>query len=259
MRTTISRSKGDGGPLLGLLVWPATDNAKDYLTPAGTRRRLTTLARGGSRQPVLQRQQEHHQLPRTTASSPTSASSSPPFSWGNLKTNIGVDNYTNQNLILRHPESALGHVQRHSRRRQRHHPQSQRADAAQLQQPRAHEQHLDQRPSRVTRYPMQKSTTDALKGQDFLDPNFVSINNTNLQGRTARPSRSAGWSAPSAGRRSPTRAPVPDGDGPERLDLDDPAGSELVLLSLDFVELHLLRRVPGDRPPHDRKAPCGVC
>ena len=26
-----------------------------------------------------------------------------------------------------------------------------------------------------------KSTTDALKGQDFLDPNFVSVNNTNLR------------------------------------------------------------------------------
>ena len=31
-----------------------------------------------------------------------------PFSWGNLKTNIGTDAYTNQNLILRHPESAAG-------------------------------------------------------------------------------------------------------------------------------------------------------
>src|SRR5581483_7550284 len=33
--------KGDAGPLIGLLLWPATDNAKDYLTPAGNRRRLT--------------------------------------------------------------------------------------------------------------------------------------------------------------------------------------------------------------------------
>src|SRR5262249_10267562 len=28
--------KGDIGPLIGLMVWPQNDNAKDYLTPAGT-------------------------------------------------------------------------------------------------------------------------------------------------------------------------------------------------------------------------------
>src|SRR2546430_5829464 len=36
--------KGDIGPLMGLMLWPQTDDAKDYLTPAGTRRRLTALA-----------------------------------------------------------------------------------------------------------------------------------------------------------------------------------------------------------------------
>ena len=36
--------KGDAGPLIGLLLWPATDNAKDFLTAAGTRRRLTAAA-----------------------------------------------------------------------------------------------------------------------------------------------------------------------------------------------------------------------
>ncbi len=32
--------KGAGGPLLGLLIWPATDNAKDYLTASGQRRQF---------------------------------------------------------------------------------------------------------------------------------------------------------------------------------------------------------------------------
>src|SRR5690349_15854827 len=36
--------KGAGGPLIGLLVWPSFDKASDYLTAAGTRRRLTTLS-----------------------------------------------------------------------------------------------------------------------------------------------------------------------------------------------------------------------
>src|SRR5450756_3055020 len=34
--------KGDFGPLIGLLLWPQNDDAKNYLTPAGTRRVLTT-------------------------------------------------------------------------------------------------------------------------------------------------------------------------------------------------------------------------
>jgi hypothetical protein len=35
--------KGANGPLLGLLLWPQTDQASDYLTPAGNRRRVTAL------------------------------------------------------------------------------------------------------------------------------------------------------------------------------------------------------------------------
>src|SRR5439155_509862 len=31
-----------------------------------------------------------------------------PFSWGSLKTNLGTDAYTNQNLVLRNPESSTG-------------------------------------------------------------------------------------------------------------------------------------------------------
>lgn len=32
--------KGAGGPLIGLLIWPSTDNAKDYLTSSGSRRQF---------------------------------------------------------------------------------------------------------------------------------------------------------------------------------------------------------------------------
>ena len=56
-------SRVSSGPLLGLLTWPATDNAKDYLTPAGARRRLTATRRvGRDRQSVFQRQQEQDQF-----------------------------------------------------------------------------------------------------------------------------------------------------------------------------------------------------
>ena len=39
--------KGEQGPLIGLLTWPQTDDARDYLTPAGNRRRKTILAAAG--------------------------------------------------------------------------------------------------------------------------------------------------------------------------------------------------------------------
>src|SRR5690606_5554667 len=38
--------KGAGGPVLGLLVWPQTDDASVWLTPAGTRRRVNPAASG---------------------------------------------------------------------------------------------------------------------------------------------------------------------------------------------------------------------
>jgi hypothetical protein len=41
---TTPAAQGANGPLIGLLLWPQTDDAKDYLTPAGNRRRITTQA-----------------------------------------------------------------------------------------------------------------------------------------------------------------------------------------------------------------------
>src|SRR5438046_6028603 len=38
--------KGDIGPLMGLMLWPQTDDARTYLTPAGTRRLVTAIGAG---------------------------------------------------------------------------------------------------------------------------------------------------------------------------------------------------------------------
>ncbi len=100
-----------------------------------------------------------------------------------------------------------------------------------------------------------KSTTDALLGRDFLDPNFVSINNTNLRQNKTTIAQRRLVSAFGSATFDYYAVPVLDGDGEERLDLDDSGGPELVFLSLDIVELHLLRRIPERRPRHDRKAP----
>ena len=100
--------KGDNGPLIGLLTWPDTNNAANWLTPAGTRvaphdararRRSTTRTSTSTRTSI------NAKTNRIIANAGFTLT---PFSWGYLKTNIGVDAYTNQNLMLRHPESAFG-------------------------------------------------------------------------------------------------------------------------------------------------------
>jgi TonB-linked SusC/RagA family outer membrane protein len=173
--------KGEGGPLIGLLVWPSTDNASDYLSPAGTRRRVTNLAAAS------EVDNPYFNVNKNKISSTNNRILAnlglivTPFSFGSLKTNIGVDSYTNQNSLLRHPESAFGNTYN-----------------GVLDQANDITRNLNaQTLLNFNRVGLGKSvgvsgllgnaisdarsTTDALKGQDFLDPNFVSINNTNLR------------------------------------------------------------------------------
>src|SRR5688500_15671701 len=100
--------KGAGGPLIGLLVWPQTDNASDYLTPGGIRRRISNLAAASEvDNPFfsINKNQINSKGNHIIANLGVVLT---PFSWGSLRTNIGTDAYTFQNLLLRHPESALG-------------------------------------------------------------------------------------------------------------------------------------------------------
>jgi len=177
--------KGDIGPLIGLLLWPQTDNAKDYLTPSGVRRRLTILA--GSAEvdnPYfnIEKNRINSKNNRILANVGLTLT---PFSWGNLKTNIGTDSYTNQNLIVRNPESAAGASLNGV------------LDLADLIQRNINVQTLLNLNSHALTSRLSvsgllgnaisdsRATTDAAVGRDFLDPNFVSINNTNLRsGRT---------------------------------------------------------------------------
>jgi TonB-linked SusC/RagA family outer membrane protein len=100
--------KGATGPLLGLLSWPANDNAKDYVSPAGQRRRLTTLSASS------EIDNPYFNVNKNKINSKNSRINAganfilTPFSWGALTSTIGTDAYTNQNLILKHPESAYG-------------------------------------------------------------------------------------------------------------------------------------------------------
>jgi TonB-linked SusC/RagA family outer membrane protein len=174
--------KGDGGVFLGLMLWPQTDDATDYLTPAGTRRRIS-LTGSEVDNPYFNAFKNKIGSKNNRLISNLGVRVTP-FSWGSVKTNLGSDTYTTQYQIVRHPESSYGTSTNGI---------------------------LDQTDDIVRNLNMQnvlnvnsreltssisvsgllgnsiqdnKSTSDAIKGQDFLDPNFVSVNNTNL--RTSR-------------------------------------------------------------------------
>ena len=173
--------KGDNGPLLGLLVWPASDQASNYLNPAGTRRQIAGLA------PNAEVDNPYFSVNKNQINSKTNriisnfALTITPFSWGNLRSNIGADYYTNQNLLLRHPESSQGYLSGGI------------LDIADDITRNVNVQTLLNFNSyQLTRslgvrglignaISDARSTVDAQEGTNFFDPNFVSINNTALR------------------------------------------------------------------------------
>ncbi|MEO7363096.1 MAG: SusC/RagA family TonB-linked outer membrane protein, partial [Gemmatimonadaceae bacterium] len=178
--------KGNTGPLIGLLTWPQNDDARDYLTPGGLRRRKTSQAA------TTEQDNPYFNIAKNKINSKTNRLIAnigfvlTPFSWSSLRTNIGSDTYTNENLVLRHPESALGNSYNGV------------LDVADDITRNLNAQTVFS----INEFSLgkkfgfsafagnaisdAKSQTNALKGQDFLDPGFVSINNTNPAQRQNR-------------------------------------------------------------------------
>ncbi len=174
--------KGDDGPLIGLLTWPQTDDAKDYLTLAGTRRRLTLLAASAEIDNPYFNVAKNQITSRNNRLLTNLGLTVAPFSWGYLKTNLGSDSYTNENQILRDPESYLGFAN-----------VGILDVAADVTRNLSAQTLLNFNPHPLTHSGLsisglvghaiidEKSTTDAMDGTQFLDPNFVSINNTSTR------------------------------------------------------------------------------
>ena len=173
--------KGAGGPLIGLLLWPQTDNARDYLTPAGNRRRLTALTAGQEVDNPYFNVNRNNNNSRQNRIMANLGLTIAPFSWGNLRTNIGTDSYTNQNEILRHPESTFGIGNNGILDVANDITRSNNVQTVLNMFSRPITNDISVSALVGNQINDYKSTVDASVGRDFLEPNFVSINNTNLR------------------------------------------------------------------------------
>jgi len=173
--------KGQNGPVLGLLAWPANDNAADWLTPSGQRRLITNQGASGELDDPYYNVYKNKNKAATNRITGNLTLTFTPFSWGSIKPNVGVDAYSTENLINRDPSSYSGagyngildQLDRNVRNLNEqtlfnvnaHHFTKSFALSGFLGQ-----SVLDQR------------TNDAgMTGEGYLDPTFLSINNTSTR------------------------------------------------------------------------------
>jgi TonB-linked SusC/RagA family outer membrane protein len=176
--------KGAGGPLLGLLVWPQTDQASDWQTDLGTRRRLTSLSAAAEIDNPYFNVLKNRSATTNNRIITNLGLRFTPVRWGNLRVNIGSDTYANNIEIVRHPESAWGANNNGV------------IDVANDNTRNLSAQTL----LTINRFPLgngfsvnglignqirdDRSQVDALWGRNFLEPDFVSVNNASV--RTSR-------------------------------------------------------------------------
>ena len=177
--------KGAIGPLVGLMLWPQTDNAADWLTPAGTRRRITNLSSSDEVDNPYFNVEKNKQSSTNNRIFPNLGLTITPFSWGDITSNLGVDNYTTEHQILRHPQSASGFSVNGIIDQADDITRNINAQTLLNLYPRDIGAGFAISGLIGNQISDSKSSNNALKGQDFLDPDFVSVNNTNLrQNRT---------------------------------------------------------------------------
>lgn len=169
---------GANSPLIGLLVWPSTDNASDYLSAAGTRRRITLqTANSEVDNPYFSISRNRNNSKNTRLITNLGLTITP-FSWGSLQTNVGVDNYNNESMLVRNPESSAGFNFAGV------------LDAANdvtraINAQTIFKVNTQKLTEKISVYGLvgnqindYRSNTNSISGQRFLDPNFYSVNNT---------------------------------------------------------------------------------
>ena len=99
--------KSTYGPMIGLLRWPSGDDAVNYLNPDGTRRKLSTSSSEFDN-PYFNVNKNDYWTKTNRLTNVTSLNINP-TEWLLLVGKVGFDFYSNQNYILRHPESNLAY------------------------------------------------------------------------------------------------------------------------------------------------------
>lgn len=179
--------KGDGGALIGLLLWPQEDDARNYLTASGTRRRFTTATDLTSEieNPYFNVNKNKNSTKNNRILSNASFTITP-FKFLNIKTIFGIDAYNNNAILASHPESRRGLLKGGI------------LDLANDNTRNLNSQTLvnltKQNITKDITFDMTignavkalKSVTESAYGENFLDPNFVSINNTTATLRNSK-------------------------------------------------------------------------
>ncbi|MCY7356145.1 MAG: SusC/RagA family TonB-linked outer membrane protein, partial [Rudanella sp.] len=171
----IKVSKGTNSFLLGLVSWPANDDMSAYLNPDGSRRRVTT-ASSEIENPYFD--VFKNKLQDKGNRSITNISLNYAFTdWLNLTGRVGLDVYSTQYLFMYHPESnrsggiiggALDQATDNNRTLTSQYVLSAKKKFGKLNLSGLVGQAL---------YDF-NYTSLATRGEKFLDPNFISINNT---------------------------------------------------------------------------------
>ena len=170
--------KGEQGPLIGLLTWPQTDNARDYLTPAGNRRRKTILAAAGELDNPYFNIAKNRNSSKNNRLIANIGLVLTPFSWSSLRTNIGSDTYTTEYTVLRNPESQIGNSFNGVIDVADDIGRNLNAQTVFSINEQSLGKNFGVSAFVGNAVSDSKTTANGLKGQDFLDPNFVSVNNT---------------------------------------------------------------------------------
>lgn len=98
--------RGAGGPLLHLLLWPSTDDASNYLTPGGERRNYAPFSADvenaffNVNKNIFNSLTDRYKLNTQLNVTPTE--------WLRFVGQVGVDYFTTETTIVRHPESISG-------------------------------------------------------------------------------------------------------------------------------------------------------
>lgn len=170
--------KGVGGPLLGLLAWPDTIDARNWLTEDGRRQRITTLSAASEVDNPYFAVNRNYTESRNNRINVNVGLTLMPVSWGNIRSNIGVDNYNTDISVVRDPESSWGFSSNGI------------LDQSDIVTRNINVQNL----LNFNRYALnedvgvsglignsindQKSDVSGATGSDFIDPTFLSMNNT---------------------------------------------------------------------------------